>query len=245
MVIPPPPVQNDLIAALSPFLQILANRTDLGYHSCRSMRHKRAATEGSLKMSKKKLLWTVWAVVPALLAIWWFGPGQDLQARTRVASTVEQAMTAADGEDWKLAAELFGQAIGEAPANSPESNRWLRLRASHSEFMSGNTWNGISGMEEVLSEIKDTDPELARDARARIAAAQYFATWKLRLEGAKPEVWKPEAEKARQHFRLLAEDAEARGAKETEDLKKNVESVIWLERLDLAELQSLPLPGGC
>ena len=44
---------------------------------------------------------------------------------------------------------------------------------------------------------------------------------------------------------VLAEDAEARGAAETEDLKKNVESVIWLERMDLAELQSLPLPGAC
>ncbi len=196
-------------------------------------------------MSRKKLLWTVWAVVPVLLAIWWFGPGQDLQARTRVASTVEQAIAAAEGKDWKLAAELFGQAIGEAPSDSPESNRWLRLRASHAEFMSGNTWNGISGMEEVLAEAKEADPALARDARARIATAQYFATWKLRLEGAKPEVWKPEAEKARQHFRLLAEDAEARGAAETEDLKKNVESVIWLERMDLAELQSLPLPGAC
>lgn len=196
-------------------------------------------------MSKSKLLWTLWAVFPVLIAIWWFGPGQDLQARTRVASTVEQALTAVSDEDWKLAAELFGQAIGEAPSDSQESNRWLRLRASHAEFMSGNTWNGISGMEEVLQEAKDDDPELARDARARIASAQYFATWKLRLEGAKPEVWKPEAEKARQHFRLLAEEAEARGAKETEDLKKNVESVIWLERMDLAELQSLPLPGGC
>ena len=196
-------------------------------------------------MSREKLLWTIWAVIPVLLAIWWFGPGQELQARSRVASTVELAMAAVEEEKWEEAAQLFGQAIGEAPANSPESNRWLRLRASHSEFMSGNTWNGIAGMEEILDEAKDVDPELARAARARFAAAQYFATWKLRLEGADSAVWKPEAEKARQHFRLLAEDAEARGASEAEDLKKNVESVIWLERMDLAELQALPLPGGC
>ena len=196
-------------------------------------------------MKRQKMLWTVWALIPVVLALWWFGPGQELQARSRVASTVELAMTAADQENWEEAAELFGQAIGEAPANSPESNRWLRLRASHAEFMSGNTWNGIAGMEEVLDEVKDVDPDLARDARARIAAAQYFATWKLRLEGAESAVWKPEAEKARQHFRLLAEDAEARGASESQDLKKNVESVIWLERMDLAELQALPLPGGC
>jgi len=196
-------------------------------------------------MNRQKMLWTVWAMIPVVLAIWWFGPGQELQARSRVASTVELAMAAAEQENWQEAAELFGQAIGEAPTDSPESNRWLRLHASHAEFMSGNTWNGIAGMEEVLDEIKDVDPDLARDARARIASAQYFATWKLRLEGAEAAVWKPEAEKARQHFRLLAEDAEARSAPESEDLKKNVESVIWLERMDLAELQALPLPGGC
>ncbi|HIA27188.1 MAG TPA: hypothetical protein EYN79_03575 [Planctomycetes bacterium] len=196
-------------------------------------------------MNREKLLWTIWAVIPVLLAIWWFGPGQELQARSRVASTVELAITASNEGDWQQAAELFGQAIVEAPIDSLESNRWLRLRASHAEFMSGNTWNGIAGMEEVLDEIKDVDPDLARDARARIATAQYFATWKLRLEGAESAVWKPEAEKARQHFRLLAEGAEARGASESEDLKQNVESVIWLERMDLAELQALPLPGGC
>lgn len=195
-------------------------------------------------MNREKMLWTVWAVIPVLLAIWWFGPGQELQARSRVASTVELAITAAEEENWEKAAELFGQAIGEAPSDSPRSNLWLRLRASHAEFMSGNTWNGIAGMEEVLDD-KNVDSDLARDARARIASAQYFATWKLRLEGAESAVWKPEAEKARQHFRLLAEDAEKRNAPESEALKKNVESVIWLERMDLAELQSLPLPGGC
>ena len=122
-------------------------------------------------MNRQKVLWTAWAMIPVVLAIWWFGPGQELQARSRVASTVELAMAAADQENWQEAAELFGQAIGEAPTDSPESNRWLRLHASHAEFMSGNTWNGISGMEEVLDEIKDADPVLARDARARIASS--------------------------------------------------------------------------
>ena len=196
-------------------------------------------------MDKRKAFWTMWAVIPVLVAIWWFGPGQDLQARTRLSSIVDEARTCIEAEDWKKAVELYQQAIGDVPSDDEEALLWLRLQTSHAEFMSGNTWAGISAMEEVMNEAGQSQPELARDARAKIAAAQYFATWKLRLEGAKPEVWKPEAEKERQHFRLLAEDAENNNLAGAADLKKNVESVIWLERMDLAELKALPLPGGC
>ena len=196
-------------------------------------------------MDKRKAFWTMWAVIPVLVAIWWFGPGQDLQARTRLSSIVDEARTCIEAEDWKKAVELYQQAIGDVPSDDEEALLWLRLQTSHAELMAGNTWAGISAMEEVMNEAGQSQPELARDARAKIAAAQYFATWKLRLEGAKPEVWKPEAEKARQHFRLLAEDAENNNLAGAADLKKNVESVIWLERMDLAELKALPLPGGC
>ncbi len=196
-------------------------------------------------MNRRKTLWAIWAVVPVLVAIWWFGPGQDLQARTRLSSIVDEARMCAESEEWKKAVELYQQALADVPVDDEEATLWLKLQTSHAEFMSGNTWAGITAMEEVMNEAGDIQPELARDARARIAAAQYFATWKLRLEGAKPEIWKPEAEKARQHFRLLAEEAEKNNLASAAELKKNVESVIWLERMDLAELKALPLPGGC
>ncbi|NCG55452.1 MAG: hypothetical protein GWP35_00960 [Proteobacteria bacterium] len=196
-------------------------------------------------MDKRKAFWTMWAVIPVLVAIWWFGPGQELQARTRLSSIIDEARTCIEAEDWEKAVELYQQAIGDVPSDDTQALLWLRLQTSHAEFMSGDTWAGISSMEEVMNEAGQSQPELAREARAKIAAAQYFATWKLRLEGAEPAVWKPEAEKARQHFRLLAEDAESNNLAGAADLKKNVESVIWLEQMDLAELKALPLPGGC
>ncbi|NCF56125.1 MAG: hypothetical protein GWP41_07655 [Planctomycetia bacterium] len=196
-------------------------------------------------MDKRKAFWTMWAVIPVLVAIWWFGPGQELQARTRLSSIIDEARTCIEAEDWEKAVELYQQAIGDVPSDDTQALLWLRLQTSHAEFMSGDTWAGISSMEEVMNEAGQSQPELAREARAKIAAAQYFATWKLRLEGAEPDVWKPEAEKARQHFRLLAEDAESNNLAGAADLKKNVESVIWLEQMDLAELKALPLPGGC
>ena len=196
-------------------------------------------------MDKRKAFWTMWAVIPVLVAIWWFGPGQELQARTRLSSIIDEARTCIEAEDWEKAVELYQQAIGDVPSDDTQALLWLRLQTSHAEFMSGDTWAGISSMEEVMNEAGQSQPELAREARAKIAAAQYFATWKLRLEGAEPDVWKPEAEKARQHFRLLAEDAESNNLAGAADLKKNVESVSWLEQMDLAELKALPLPGGC
>jgi hypothetical protein len=66
----------------------------------------------------------------------------------------------------------------------------------------------------------------------------------MRLEGQPAEVWEPEIEGARQNYRLLAEQAAARG--DAGALKKNqedLESSIRLARMELSELQGLPLPS--
>ena len=65
----------------------------------------------------------------------------------------------------------------------------------------------------------------------------------MRLEGLHEDVWKPEIESARQHYTQLNEIAVAAGdtdaaAKSAQDL----ESAVRLARMDLEELQGLPLP---
>ena len=53
-----------------------------------------------------------------------------------------------------------------------------------------------------------------------------------------------EIEVARQHFRALAERAEKNGDATTLKLRQeNLESAIKLARMDLTELQGLPLPA--
>ena len=69
-------------------------------------------------------------------------------------------------------------------------------------------------------------------------------TWLMRLEGMPEEEWMPEIEAARQHYTQLTLDAEKIGDTElavrsAEDL----ESTIRLARMDLGELQALPLPS--
>ncbi|NCG13620.1 MAG: hypothetical protein GWP38_09790, partial [Planctomycetia bacterium] len=61
-------------------------------------------------MDKRKAFWTMWAVIPVLVAIWWFGPGQELQARTRLSSIIDEARTCIEAEDWEKAVELYQQA---------------------------------------------------------------------------------------------------------------------------------------
>ena len=120
-------------------------------------------------MDRRKTLWTLWAVIPVLVAIWWFGPGQDLQARTRLSSIVEEARLSSEAEDWKKAVELYQQALADVPDDDMEAILWLRLQTSHADFMSGNTWAGITAMEEVMNEAATEQPDLADDARARMS----------------------------------------------------------------------------
>ena len=95
---------------------------------------------------------------------------------------------------------------------------------------------------EEISSDESVDPALARDVRATLANSQYYLTWLMRLEGRPEEDWKPTIEASRQSFRMLAESAGTDSPEEqqhTEDL----ESAIRLARMDLKDLQGLPLPS--
>jgi hypothetical protein len=88
------------------------------------------------------------------------------------------------------------------------------------------------------------DPELLRDARHTLANSQYYMTWLTRLEGAGREEWEPRIEAARQTFKLLAEEAAEAGDEDRlRASQEDLESAIRLARMDLTELQGLPLPS--
>ena len=89
------------------------------------------------------------------------------------------------------------------------------------------------------------DAQQTRDVRAALASAQYYAAWLMRLEGAPREEWTIEADQSRQNFRLLAEETAQTDPKGADAHRKNLESTIRLARMDLSELQALPLPKQC
>ena len=66
-------------------------------------------------------------------------------------------------------------------------------------------------------------------------------TWLMRLEGQTREKWAPEITAALQTFRLLAQQGED---PEFISLRKeDLESAVRLARMDIGELQGLPLPS--
>jgi hypothetical protein len=69
-------------------------------------------------------------------------------------------------------------------------------------------------------------------------------TWLMRLEGKSRQDWEPVIEAARQSYRLLAEQSGAGddGEAHARDLQ-DLESAVLLARMDLTELQGLPLPS--
>jgi hypothetical protein len=88
---------------------------------------------------------------------------------------------------------------------------------------------------------KDTDPVVLADARQALARSQFYMTWLMRLEGLDREQWEPEIEAARQNWRLLAE--QAKDDKVAVQHRTDLEAAIKLERMEIEDLQGLPLPG--
>ena len=142
------------------------------------------------------------------------------------------------------------QAIDHAllllPDDATHLRRDLRIERAKCRMFTSELPQANGELAELVRELGEdgADPEQLARARDAYANSQYYLTWLMRLEGAGRADWEPHVESARQTYRLLAEDAEARGdaaatARHTEDL----EAAIRLARMELSELQGLPLPS--
>ena len=104
-----------------------------------------------------------------------------------------------------------------------------------------------ASLESLLSDVRadeDSKPEFVADVQSTLANSQYYMTWLMRLEGQPEEEWMPEIEAARQHYAQITKDAEKRGdEKMLNSSLEDLESAIRLARMDLSELQALPLPS--
>lgn len=151
-----------------------------------------------------------------------------LEATAQQDSAYEHA-----AEVWNVTAELYGEATdkllkamrtdkaadsGMSPADQDllESLRWAEARAM---VRSGEVFHGVEQLQALLDlrvaeanqaassmvRIPDQAKSLPTDAiREELAAAQYIGARLLREEGRPPEVWRPVANEARQHYRFLS-----------------------------------------
>jgi hypothetical protein len=164
------------------------------------------------------------------------------------AVAAEQAAYASASEQWSATAASFEQVeerLGEGNTDVLGELQWAKARA---KVRAGDVWDGAADLEALLDRTQASDnpndAKLALAAREELAAACYFGARLLRLEGKPASLWRPQAIRARQHFRFLAEDAALDGSDPTavRALEDNVERSINLELMDFSELEGQPLP---
>ena len=191
-----------------------------------------AASGAEGRKAVKKLLVPSWLLVPVAVLALHYGPGQRYLAWDRAADVVRRAEAAVFAEDWDAAVSLYTRAIDLWPADDPAGRDRLEAHQAAARMARGEMIEGQEQLQKLLTRLEanpDQDPELRKTVSAELAAASYYTAWVMRLEGATAEEWKPEAEQARQQFRLLAERAAAGGDVEAEALAKNLEATVRLE----------------
>jgi len=202
-----------------------------------------------------------WVLVPAVAVAYHYGPGQDRLRADDAAALVRKGadsaarareVAAKDGDAaardfWTESEAAYADAIPLLDGGSPDAARAARLERA-------KAWMNIGKLPEARQEFErlvddaaadpSTDPALLADARGSLAESRFYMTWLLRLEGYARDVWGPEIDAARQSYKLLHEDAVARAddAAATRS-RESLEAAVRLERLDLTELQGLPLPS--
>ena len=209
----------------------------------------------------RKFLLFVWLLLPAAALAYHYGPGQERvrcdQASEAIAHARECGFNARQlaleqGDEaaknlWKEAEKACGEALALVPPDRTADIRALRLERAKAQMYIGQLPDARHEFEALVEEFS-ADPKAAksdvREAREGLAQAQYYMTWLMRLEGAPRTEWEPEIEAARQNYKLLAEDAIAMGdASAATRGREDLESAIKLERMELKDLQGLPLPS--
>ena len=209
----------------------------------------------------KRALFTCWMILPVAAYAYHMGPGQDLMRLDQAAALIESAdahvveakrIAAEEGDtaafrEWSDAEADYAAALDLLPAERSNEVRHLRLERAKAQMFiaklpAANA--ALAGLVTELLDDPDVDPALLADAQRTFAGSQYYMTWLKRLEGAPREEWEPQIDSARQIYKLLASAAEA-GHDETsiEEAREDLESAIRLARMDLSELQGLPLPS--
>jgi hypothetical protein len=194
----------------------------------------------------RMLLLVGWLMLPLGVGIWHYGPGQDRVRLDDVAALLAQAQRHAAAGEWAEAADKYDEALKRLPADRVAEARHVRLERAKAQMLARQLPAAHADLKILVDELTDgdADPALLAESREALANSQYYMTWLMRLEGQPRDLWEPEIEGARQTYRLLAEQASAKGdAAAATKNREDLEASIRLARMDLSELQGLPLPS--
>jgi tetratricopeptide (TPR) repeat protein len=193
------------------------------------------------------LVLTAWLLLPLGFYAWHMGPGQYYQAVDQSGSAVRRAQTLAQNGEHAEAVEAYTEALQQLPASRKADGYKLRLERAKSQMLAKKLPEAHEELRQLVDEMQaevTSDRQLLNEARSSMANAQYYRTWLMRLEGLSREEWEPEIDSARATYKLLAEQASEQGdGKLSKKYQEDLESAVRLARMDIGELQGLPLPS--
>jgi hypothetical protein len=194
----------------------------------------------------RTLLLAGWLLLPVGVGIWHYGPGQERMQLDAVAALLAKAEGCTAEKQWAEAVGAYEEALKSLPPGKEAEGRRVRLEKAKVQMLASQLPAAHHDLKALCEELQDDPAEakLLAEARKALAQSQYYMTWLMRLEGLPRDAWEPEVEAARQTYRLLAEQAEATGDEaEAGKNRADLEAAVRLARLELSELQGLPLPS--
>jgi hypothetical protein len=193
------------------------------------------------------LVLAAWVLLLPVAFAYHLGPGQTRKALDATAAKLAEADRLAAEQDYPAAVDLYDEALKLLPVERKTDGRKIRLERAKAMMLARKLPEAHADLKYLVDELQDdpaADPRLLAEARSVMANSQYYMTWLMRLEGLGRDVWEPEIESARQTYKLLAEQAEQRGdTPAAKTHREDLESAVRLARLDLSDLEGLPLPS--
>lgn len=197
-------------------------------------------------MTTRILILTGWLLLAVAGVTYHLTAGPSQEKLDLAAARVKEAEKAAGEKDYADAVTKYEAALAALPEGRTADARKIRLEKAKAQMLAKQLPDAHADLKALVEELVNdptADEKLVADARSAMANANYYITWLMRLEGLPREAWEPEAEAARQTYKLLAEQAETAGdAAAAKRHKEDLESAVRLARMDLGELQGLPLP---
>jgi hypothetical protein len=198
-------------------------------------------------LTTRILILTGWLLLAVAGVTYHLTAGPSQEKLDLAAARVDEAEMYAADKDFATAVEKYEQALAALPEGKKAEARTIRLEKAKAQMLAKQLPDAHGDLKMLVEELAAdpaADQKQLAEARSAMANANYYMTWLMRLEGLPREQWEPEVEAARQTYKLLAEQAEAAGdAAEAKKHKEDLESAVRLARMDLGELQGLPLPS--
>ena len=195
----------------------------------------------------RAMLGILWLFIGLGALIFHYGPGLTYSKLDTSGQHAQLAYQAAEAGRWTEAVDQYAEALGSLPEGHEADALRLQLEKAKAQMMAAELPEAreslIGLLQEAIQNHAD-DRELVNETRSTLANAQYYSTWLMRLEGASKAEWEPEIEAARQHYKALTEEATSHGSsEEVKAAARDMEAAIRLARMDLKDLQALPLPS--